>query len=73
MRAPVTLVRSACPAVKRRSYDVSSDSRPLAWASALLPGAVLLRREDGQPLTLAVATRDAEYSLKVAPVAEAAR
>jgi hypothetical protein len=45
----------------------------IAWASTLLPGEVLLRREDGQPLTLAVATRDAEPSPTVAPIAEAAR
>ena len=45
----------------------------LAWASMLLPGEVLLRREGGQPLTLAVATRDAEHSLTVAPIAEAAQ
>jgi hypothetical protein len=45
----------------------------LAWAPALLPGEVLLRREDGQPLTLAVATRDAEHSPTVAPIAAAAR
>lgn len=44
----------------------------LAWASALLPGEVLLHREGGQPLTLAVATRDAERSPTVAPIAEAA-
>jgi hypothetical protein len=45
----------------------------IAWASALLPGEVLLRREGGQPLTVAVATRDAEPSPTVAPIAEAAR
>ena len=45
----------------------------LAWASALLPGEVLLHREGGQPLTLAVATRDAEHSPTVAPIAETAR
>ena len=45
----------------------------ITWASALLPGEVLLRREGGQPLTLAVATRDAECSPTVAPIAEAAR
>lgn len=45
----------------------------LAWAPALLPGEVLLHREGGQPLTLAVATRDAEHSPTVAPIAEAAR
>lgn len=45
----------------------------LAWTSALLPGEVLLHREGGQPLTLAVATRDAEHSPTVASIAEAAR
>ena len=45
----------------------------LAWAPALLPGEVLMHREGGQPLTLAVATRDAEHSPTVAPIAEAAR
>jgi hypothetical protein len=45
----------------------------LVQASTLLPGEVLLRREDGQPLALAVATRDAEHSPTVAPMAEAAR
>ncbi len=37
------------------------------------PGEVLLHREGGQPLTLAVATRDAEASPMVAPIAQAAR
>lgn len=45
----------------------------LVPASTLLPGEVLLRREDGQPLALAVATRDAEHSPTVAPMADAAR
>jgi len=45
----------------------------LVQASTLLSGEVLLRREDGQPLALAVATRDAEHSPTVAPMAEAAR
>lgn len=44
----------------------------LAWASVLLTGEVLLHREGGQPLTLAVATRDAEHSPLVAPIAAAA-
>jgi hypothetical protein len=45
----------------------------IAWAAALLPGEVLLHREGGQPLTLAVATRDAERSPTVAPIAAAAQ
>jgi hypothetical protein len=45
----------------------------IVWVSALFPGEVLLRREGGQPLTLAVATRDAEPSHMVAAVAETAR
>jgi hypothetical protein len=44
----------------------------LACAAALCPGEVLLHREGGQPLTLAVATRDAEPSPTVAPIAQAA-
>jgi hypothetical protein len=40
---------------------------------ALAPGEVLLRREGGPPFTLAVATRDAEPSPTVAPIAAAAR
>jgi hypothetical protein len=40
---------------------------------ALAPGEVLLRREGGPPFTLAVATRDAEPSPMVAPIAQAAR
>ena len=44
----------------------------LAWASGLFPGEVLLHREGGQPLTLAVATRDADSST-VVPIAAAAR
>jgi hypothetical protein len=40
---------------------------------ALAPGEVLLRREGGPPFTLAVATRDAEPSPTVAPIAQAAR
>ena len=39
----------------------------------LAPGEVLLRREGGPPFTLAVATRDAEPSPSVAPIASAAR
>jgi hypothetical protein len=42
-------------------------------APILAPGEVLLHREGGQPLTLAVATRDAEPSPTVAPIAQAAR
>ena len=42
-------------------------------APALAPGEVLLRREGGPPFTLAVATRDAEPSPTVAPIAQAAR
>jgi hypothetical protein len=45
----------------------------LACAAELYPGEVLLHREGGQPLTLAVATRDAEPSPLVAPIAQAAR
>jgi hypothetical protein len=40
---------------------------------ALAPGEVLLRREGGPPFTLAVATRDAEPSSTVGPIAQAAR
>jgi hypothetical protein len=40
---------------------------------ALAPGEVLLRREGGPPFTLAVATRDAEPSPTVAPIAQTAR
>lgn len=39
----------------------------------LAPGEVLLRREGGPLFTLAVATRDAEPSPTVAPIAQAAR
>ena len=39
----------------------------------LAPGEVLLRREGSPPFTLAVATRDAEPSPTVAPIAAAAR
>jgi hypothetical protein len=45
----------------------------LVCAAELCPGEVLLYREGGQPLTLAVATRDAEPSPTVAPIAQAAR
>jgi len=45
----------------------------LACAAELCPGEVLVHREGGQPLTLAVATRDAEPSPTVAPIAQAAR
>jgi hypothetical protein len=44
-----------------------------ACAAGLCPGEVLVHREGGQPLTLAVATRDAEPSTTVAPIAQAAR
>lgn len=40
---------------------------------ALVPGEVLLHREGGPPLLLAVATRDADPSPTVAPIAAAAR
>jgi hypothetical protein len=39
----------------------------------LAPGEVLLHREGGPSFTLAVATRDAEPSLTIAPIAAAAR
>ena len=39
----------------------------------LAPGEVLLRWEGGPPFTLAVATRDAEPSPSVVPIAAAAR
>jgi hypothetical protein len=42
-------------------------------APVLAPSEVLLHREGGQPLTLAVATRDADPSPTVAPIAQAAR
>ena len=42
-------------------------------APVLAPGEVLLRREGGPSFTLAVATRDAEPSPTVAPIAQAAR
>ena len=45
----------------------------ITWATALLSGEVLLHREGGQLLTLAVATRDAERSPTVALIAEAAQ
>ena len=48
-------------------------SLTFARAVGLCPGEVLLHREGGQPLTLAVATRDAEPSPVVAPIAQAAR
>ena len=40
---------------------------------ALVPGEVLVRREGDPPFTLAVATRDAEPSPTIAPIAAAAR
>ena len=40
---------------------------------ALVPGEVLVRREGGPPFTLVVATRDAEPSPTIAPIAVAAR
>lgn len=43
------------------------------WNADLAPGEVLLRREAGPTLTLAVATRDADPSPLVAPIAAAAR
>ena len=42
-------------------------------APTLAPGEVLLHREGGPPFTLAVATRDAEPSSTVGPIAQAAR
>jgi hypothetical protein len=41
--------------------------------AALVPGEALVRREGGPPFILAVATRDAEPSPTVAPIAAAAR
>jgi hypothetical protein len=49
------------------------DTLTLVYAAGLCPGEVLLQQEGGQPLTLAVATRDAEPSPLVAPIAQAAR
>ncbi|MBM3223902.1 MAG: hypothetical protein FJZ47_08890 [Candidatus Tectomicrobia bacterium] len=45
----------------------------LAWSAELCPGEVFLCREDGPALTLAVATRDAEHSPIIAPIATAAQ
>ena len=45
----------------------------LGSTAALVPGEVLVRREGSPPFTLAVATRDAEPSPTVAPIAAAAR
>jgi hypothetical protein len=59
----------ACQAVVApRGGTLAIDSAPI-----LAPGEVLLRREEGPPFTLAVATRDAEPSPTVAPIARAAR
>jgi hypothetical protein len=45
----------------------------LSAMTVLVPGEVLVRREGDPPFTLAVATRDAEQSPTVAPIATAAR
>jgi hypothetical protein len=58
-----------------RQVVATSQGGTLTMGSApiLAPGEVLLRREGGPPFTLAVATRDAEPSPMVAPIAQAAR
>jgi hypothetical protein len=58
-----------------RQVVTTSRGGTLTMGSApdLAPGEVLLRREGGPPFTLAVATRDAESSPTVAPIAQAAR
>jgi hypothetical protein len=45
----------------------------LGAMAALVPGEALVRREGSPPFTLAVATRDAEPSPTIAPIAAAAR
>ena len=59
-------VRQVVAASRGGTLTIGSDP-------ALAPGEVLLRREGGPPFTLAVATRDAEPSPTVAPIAQAAR
>ena len=69
-----TLLGSFLLDPKRQAVGTPRGGRlTLAWASMLLPGEVLLRREGAPPLTLAVATRDADHSPTVAPIAAAAR
>jgi hypothetical protein len=45
----------------------------ITWSPTLVAGEILLHRQGGPPFTLAVATRDAEPSPTVAPIAAAAR
>ncbi len=74
IRQDPTLVGSFLFDAGRQAVGTSQGGTlTLTCAPGLYPGEVLLHREGGQPLTLAVATRDAEPSPIVAPIAQAAR
>ncbi|MGE3536157.1 MAG: hypothetical protein AB7N91_01825 [Candidatus Tectimicrobiota bacterium] len=58
----------------QQSVETSRGGRlSFDWLAELYTGEILLRREEEQPLTLAVSTRDAERSPLVEPLAEAAQ
>lgn len=75
----VTLTRESawrgaflCDAGRQTIGTLRGGRLTLGWDAALFPGEVLLHCAAGQPLALAVATRDAEPSPLVAPIAAAA-
>ena len=76
LRAPQVTVSYAQASLTADVYTqvAATLTQASAWCAAgLCPGEALLHREGGQPLTLAVVTRDAEPSPMVAPIAQAAR
>ena len=72
-RTPAWTGALRCDPVRQVVATPRGGTLPMVSVPVLTPGEVLLRREGGPPFTLAVATRDAEPSPLVAPIAQAAR
>jgi hypothetical protein len=72
-RIPAWTAALQCDPVHQVVATPRGGTLTIGSAPILAPGEVLLRREGGPPFTLAVATRDAELSPTVAPIAQAAR
>ena len=72
-RMPAWTAALRCDPVRQVVATPRGGMLTLGSAPILAPGEVLLRREGGPPFTLAVATRDAEPSPTVAPIAQTAR
>jgi len=72
-RMPAWTAALRCDPIRQVVATPRGGTLTIGSAPILAPGEVLLRREGGPPFTLAVATRDAEPSPTVAPIAQAAR